>query len=137
MTNKEAILWIEKIIKKYIHGGDDGFDAERKEALQMGISALEQELLILKCETFLKTDELDYLQKKFLRQKEEGVVMLPPYIEAIKPSKNQGEWLDVTVLGEKHSTYQCSECGGYSLSRKGQYKTYLSPYCPHCGAKMD
>lgn len=43
MTNKEAILWIEKIKEKYIHGGDDEFDAKRKEALQMGISALEQE----------------------------------------------------------------------------------------------
>ena len=41
MTNEEAIKWIMSIKDKYIHGGDEAFDESRREALDMGIKALE------------------------------------------------------------------------------------------------
>lgn len=40
MTREEAIRWIEQISERYIHGGDDDFDAKRREALNMAIKAL-------------------------------------------------------------------------------------------------
>ena len=51
------------------------------------------------------------------------------------------EWAEPGIRGEwvedAHdlfaSTYHCSECGKAPLSI---YDVVLSPYCPHCGAKM-
>ena len=43
MTNAEAIEWLEAIRKKYIHGGDEGFDMKRNEALDLAISALSRD----------------------------------------------------------------------------------------------
>lgn len=43
MTNEEAIEWLEAIRKKYIHGGDEGFDQKRNEALDLAISALSRD----------------------------------------------------------------------------------------------
>ena len=48
MTNEEAIKWLRAIEEKYIHGGDEGFDARRKEAINLAIKALEQKLAIQK-----------------------------------------------------------------------------------------
>ena len=42
MTNAEAIEWLIQIKEIYIYGGDEQFDAERKEALDMAIEALER-----------------------------------------------------------------------------------------------
>lgn len=42
MTNEEAKKWIIAIKDKYIHGGDEAFDESRREALDMGIKALEE-----------------------------------------------------------------------------------------------
>lgn len=41
MTREEAIRWLEDIEDKYIHGGDEGFDESRKEAIHMAIKSLE------------------------------------------------------------------------------------------------
>ena len=43
MDNKEAIEWLKAIEKKYIHGGDEVFDAKRKEAIAIAIKALSGE----------------------------------------------------------------------------------------------
>ena len=48
MTREEAIEWLNRIEDKYIHGGDDGFDAKRKEAIDMAIEALKREDTMLK-----------------------------------------------------------------------------------------
>ena len=152
MTREDAISWIEKIIKKYIHGGDDAFDAERKEALQMAISALEQE----PCET--STDEpmtMVYptifcddaisraeLIKHFAKWKDEmaysfgeeysGVDVLGNAIQIIKyrpsvqPSRKKGEW--ITERGVT-GPYVCSECG---IFHNGKHRNF----CPECGADM-
>ena len=39
MTNKDAISWLNKIVEKYIHGGDEYYD--EKEAINIAVSALE------------------------------------------------------------------------------------------------
>lgn len=43
MTNEEAKDWLKAIDEKYIHGGDEGFDAKRKEAISMAIKALSEQ----------------------------------------------------------------------------------------------
>lgn len=42
MTNEEAIKWLRAIEEKYIHGGDEDFDAKRKEAINLAIEALKE-----------------------------------------------------------------------------------------------
>ena len=42
MTKAEVIEWLIQIKDKYIYGGDEGFDAKRKEALDMAIEALQR-----------------------------------------------------------------------------------------------
>ena len=43
MEIKEATEWLKSIDKKYIHGGDEGFDSKRHEAMRIAISALEKQ----------------------------------------------------------------------------------------------
>lgn len=40
MTTQEAIYWLIAIEDKYIHGGDEGFDEQRKTALNLARDAL-------------------------------------------------------------------------------------------------
>lgn len=56
MTNEEAIEWLESIRKKYIHGGDEWFDKERNEALDLAISALSRDRWISDPQEFPNTD---------------------------------------------------------------------------------
>lgn len=44
MSNTEAIRWLIAIEDKYIHGGDEGFDEKRKQAIKTAISALEKQI---------------------------------------------------------------------------------------------
>lgn len=44
MTNEKAATWLAAIKAKYIHGGDEAFDEQRREALDMAIKALLSEL---------------------------------------------------------------------------------------------
>ena len=37
MTDKECAEWLQAIKEKYIHGGDEGFDAKRREAIDHAI----------------------------------------------------------------------------------------------------
>ena len=44
MTYEEAKEWLPAIAKKYIHGGDSGYDAKRLEAIDSAIEALEKQI---------------------------------------------------------------------------------------------
>ena len=65
MTNQEAIIWIKSIKDKYIHGGDDDFDEQRKKALDMAIEALKHKPVqtgargCFNCK-YKYVDEIDY-----------------------------------------------------------------------------
>lgn len=41
MEDQEAIKWLKQIKNKYIRGGDDFFDARRREAIDKAIHVLE------------------------------------------------------------------------------------------------
>lgn len=41
MTKEKAIKWLNAIEEKYIHGGDEGSDEARREAIGMAIDALQ------------------------------------------------------------------------------------------------
>lgn len=43
MKRWSAISWLDEIKNRYIHGGDEAFDEQRKEALDMAISALREQ----------------------------------------------------------------------------------------------
>lgn len=63
MTNEQAIDWLIAIKEKYIHGGDEGFDELRKEALDVAIKALKVDLWQLRqeaTENALKKAEVLY-----------------------------------------------------------------------------
>lgn len=42
MTDEEAIKWLAAIKDKYIHGGDEEFDRNRRLAIDIAIKALEE-----------------------------------------------------------------------------------------------
>jgi len=42
LTTYGAILWLKDIKKRYIHGGDESYDENRKQAIDIAIKALEQ-----------------------------------------------------------------------------------------------
>lgn len=42
MTNEEAIKWLISIKEKYIHGGDEEFDRNRRIAIDIAIKSLEE-----------------------------------------------------------------------------------------------
>lgn len=44
MTPNEAIEWLLAIQSKYIHGGDETYDEDRKLAIKTAISALEKQI---------------------------------------------------------------------------------------------
>jgi len=64
MTNKDAIKWIKAIKEKYIHGGDEGFDECRKQALDLAIKALENQPQWIPVKTRKMTaEEIEELSK--------------------------------------------------------------------------
>lgn len=44
MTPQEVIEWLLAIQSKYIHGGDEAYDEDRKLAIKTAISALEKQI---------------------------------------------------------------------------------------------
>ena len=81
MTRAAAIKWIKDALKT------TDFQYEQMEtALEMAISALEQEpydLLIIKSDLLLNQDDRKKWMERFKREKEGGVIILPPYFEPL------------------------------------------------------
>ena len=44
MTPQEAVKWLKAIEEKYIHGGDEDFDENRKIAINTAICALKKQI---------------------------------------------------------------------------------------------
>ena len=81
MTNEQAIKWL----KAYIQ--DTPFQMEQYErAFEMAIKALSQEpceLLIIKSDILLHQDDRKKWMESIKREKESGVIILPPYFEPL------------------------------------------------------
>ena len=111
MTRKEHIAWL-KAIKDSISGGDEEFDNKRRESLDAGISALEQEpcIVINGCD---------------MRANNVGVM------PSVTPSRHKGHWKRVSIdkySEHAHYWYECDKCGKQHLGNTN--------YCPNCGAEM-
>lgn len=48
----------------------------------------------------------------------------------------RGHWVEKVVNGVGWWR-ECSECGGRWMLNGKTYSCVATPYCPHCGAKMD
>lgn len=42
-----------------------------------------KDVLVIKCNAVIKPEDLKKLREMFIKQKEEGVVVLPPYFDAL------------------------------------------------------
>ena len=38
---------------------------------------------------------------------------------------------------EVYDHSECSECGRFAIFEEDTNKSYLTPYCPYCGEKME
>lgn len=57
-----------------------------------------------------------------------------------KPAPRRGHWIRHKEYNEEYDQYdewcECSECGRWATAGNAFYDNE-TPYCPHCGAKMD
>lgn len=60
MNNDDAIKWLVAIKEKYIHGGDEGFDEMRKEAIDTAIHSLNTQESIETKVTYLTQENRDH-----------------------------------------------------------------------------
>ena len=120
MTREEAIEWLGRIKDRYIHGGDEGFDNKRKEAIDMAIEALSDRP---KVNAELKAD--------WLRRQYEIVIEENKRLKA--DGQTKGKWNNIP-FGNLRA---CSNCG-YICTPILAYQTQdVYNYCPNCGAKME
>lgn len=42
-----------------------------------------KDILVIKCNAVIKPEDLKKLREMLIKQKEEGVIILPPYVEAL------------------------------------------------------
>lgn len=126
---------------------------EQVDALEMAMQALSQEpceLLIIKSDILLHQDDRKKWVESIKREKESGVIILPPYFEPllvptdieINIEQKSGKWIyeEVTRYEEYYDTVRsyvdkkckCSACG-----HDYGYQRMKDPFCRYCGAKME
>ena len=138
MTREEAIGWLNQIKRSYIFGGDEGFDARRKEAIDMAIEALnivmdsENDAVESKNDVIKRQDAIKTECRTRCGDKAKGCPAHScPVIEEFDalPSAQPEE-----VIPHRNykylSDYWC-ECG-WHLGKKGEVK-----YCARCGRKVN
>lgn len=115
MTREEAIEWMGRIKDRYIHGGDEGFDNKRKEAIGMAVEALKQPDTM----TAVLFDGVSGNHKIGLEPVKHG---------HWEEEQNGNGWND-------YWDYTCSVCG--KKYKNADDILYEANFCPNCGAKMD
>lgn len=153
MTREEAIEWLGRIKDRYIHGGDEGFDNKRKEAIDVAIEALSAEAeptitgevreALMRLTMCAREDCVicKYKDKcNFDFQYEESTKNMNTILDSLMRSKcaepKRGTWtITYTDDGEggEISHLICSECKSEPLAWSS--KRFFN-YCPNCGAKM-
>ena len=128
MNREEAIMWLNQIKDRYIRGGDDSFDASRKQALDMAIEALSAKPTDL----VSRADAIEAIESRQTEQwidtdvdYNNGLESAVSEIKAL-PSADRpnGEWV-IRENGNK----ECSLCG-HERQDGWDY------FCGYCGAKM-
>ncbi len=81
---------------------------------------------------YINIDELkEKIAQQKLLAKEPAAKRIVEIINGLPTADVQevryGEWIP-----DDYEYYHCSECGFENDERE-----YITPYCPHCGAKMD
>lgn len=125
-------MWLNQIKDRYIRGGDDSFDASRKQALDMAIEALKQpsnEMQLLNDGT-LKVRVENVLNIKRVMVMDDNIIY-----DSYYPDRPKGEWLEVEdCVGDVH--YKCDQCGVEWTFPYGTPKDNSANFCPQCGAAM-
>ena len=115
MTREEAIKWLKAIKDKYIRGGDEEFDRQRKVAVDMAIKALEQPE---------SDDWSKYSDKLWKTAYERGKR------DAEQPERKKGKWIELY-----HNNYKCSVCGDWWVNNDNEMVKDFK-FCPNCGTDM-
>ena len=138
MTSEKAIQLLHRLQDEQFDGihGD-----ERREALEMAVRALEQNLvkesgdlvqdLVKDC--ISRQAAIDAVVSAMIDGADaelvEGVMELLP---SAQPKCRTGKWLQVT-----NSFAYCNQCGEPAPYWAMSSNYHLSNYCPSCGARMD
>lgn len=122
----------------------EGYQDKLNEALKMAINALKREVLIIRPSILMKDEECEHWRKKILEELDnDGVVLLPPYLEVIqlKPEKEEGlppvtqksgKWL-ITPMS---NIAYCSECDFLFKDIPASIVKHFK-HCPNCGCRME
>lgn len=96
LSVSEAVKWLNSIKKKYIHGGDDGYDERRREALALGAAALESS----EPKVLSKSDVLaNFHEVLFMEFKDDR------YVYTVFEDVNDRVWLCDRCLNDNRSVY--------------------------------
>ena len=103
MTRTEAIEWLKSIKTKYIHGGDDFYDYERKTAIDYAVYFLEGEKLMTNADRIrAMTDE----ELADMRVRYNPVTMMyindtgEAYYDFVSAMEAELEWLQQPAEGD-------------------------------------
>ena len=142
MTNEKTIEWLESIKKKYIHGGDEGFDTKRIEAINNAIKVLESK----PCEDAVsRADVISLANKGYLvsNSNYKSICDVINALPSVTPTRHHGEWEETVVLPRAYdimgnktwaSQMRCNKCEFATFAVEGKFSQYN--FCPNCGADM-
>ena len=96
LSVSEAVKWLNSIKVKYIHGGDEGYDDYRREALAMGAEALEasEPKVLSKSDVLANFHEVLFMEFKDDR-----------YVYAVFEDVNDRVWLCDRYSNDNRSAY--------------------------------
>ena len=137
MTNKEAIKILEELpdrIVSVLMPLDIDFDY--KEALDLAIKALEQQLKCgcNTCEYYPMKDQrplLDLIDNAPTVAKDYDTGYQDGLEDGLNDIRPQGEWIKEDLVTGRYR-HQCNVCGFYQPI----FGNYTTNFCPDCGADM-
>ena len=130
MSREEAI----ELLKIPIHCEDKGDEKDLRDAMNMAISALEQE----PCDTISKKVVCNYISDNYRRWfvNDDAFMQCISGIDdivSVQPIR-KGHW--IRKENDIEWWYECSECEQEPLKSRFTDEDILSDFCPNCGADM-
>ena len=130
-----AMIKVEEQSELTVNSWWGSFAKDYKEALQMAIKALEQQL----CEDCISRQAVNDGFKKY----ENGSFAygcVRDYINKlpfVTPKEKIGKWIKYGTPRDGEQHYQCTNCKWYvNFGQWGDVYTKQFKYCPNCGARM-